>query len=303
MSEVRSNRYANDQTPGIQYVPAHGPIEALNDAMQEDGTLVIDGLLDPNTVEQINRELDPVMTGPTLGMKDAAIVGSGNRLNSSMRHSPTIANTVAAHPVLVQMAEAVLLEHCDTLQLGVTHVSDILAGEAAQPLHRDDFNWGHIKGRTHPLSITTIIALSEFTPATGGTRVIPGSHRWEDAYNASTSREKWKDGIYAEMSYPPGLHEELVVQPVMTPGSAISVLGVTVHSAGANTTVDFCRRGLAIQYCVGWIRATHANLLLYPPDIARNLPEPVQRLLGYQLEAKHCGQLEQGVDPITLLRD
>ena len=90
---------------------------------------------------------------------------------------------------------------------------------------------------------------------------------------------------------------------VMAPGSAISVLGVTVHGAGANTTVDFCRRGLGIQYCVGWIRATHANLLLYPPDVARNLPVPVQRLLGYQLEAKHCGQLEQGVDPITLLRD
>ena len=168
MSEVRSNRYANDQTPGIQYVPAHGPIEALNDAMQEDGTVVIEHLLDPDTVERINHELEPVMTGPSLEIRDVAIVGSGNRLNSSMRYSPTIANEVAAHPVLLQMAEAVLLEHCDTLQLGVTHVSDILAGETAQPLHRDDFNWGHIKGRTHPLSITTIIALSEFTPATGG---------------------------------------------------------------------------------------------------------------------------------------
>ena len=57
-----------------------------------------------------------------------------------------------------------------------------------------------------------------------------------------------------------------------------------------------------MSYCVGWIRASYANLLLYPPEFAKTLPEPVQRLLGYQLEAKHCGQLEQGVDPITLLK-
>ena len=243
------------------------------------------------------------MSTPTGGLTDASIVGAGRRLNSSMRHSPTITSKVAAHPVLLELAGSVLLDHCDTLQLGVTHVADVLPGEPAQPLHRDDFNWGHVKNRTHPLSVTTIIALDAFTPTTGGTRVIPASHRWSDAYEASTSRETWKDGIYAEKSYPSGLHDHLALQPELKPGSALSVLGVTVHGAGANSSVDARRRALVIQYCVGWIRATHANFLLYPPEIAREFPEPVQRLLGYQLEAKHCGQLEQGVDPISLLQD
>ena len=141
--------------------------------------------------------------------------------------------------------------------------------------------------------------------------MVPGSHRWADAYEASTRREMWKDGIYAEKSYPSGVHEDLTEHLTLAPGSAVTVLGTTVHGAGANTSADVCRRGLIVQYCVGWVRSTHSNLLLYPPDFAKTLPEPVQRLVGYQLEAKHCGQLEakhcgqleQGVDPITLLRD
>lgn len=286
----------------MKHLPASLPIQRLHDVMYQDGTIVLQQLLDGATVACINHELDPIMSGPNQGLTDATIVGAGRRLNSSLRYSPTIARCVAAHPVLVGLAESFLLEHCDTLQIGAVHVSDIFPGESAQPLHRDDFNWGHVKGRTHPLSVSTIIALSEFTPNTGGTRVIPGSHCWTDAYEVSTQRALWKEGIYAEKSYPPGVHEHLVVQPTLAPGSAVSVLGVTVHGAGANISVDIRRRGLVISYCVGWIRATHANLLLYPPEVARTFPEPVQRLLGYQLEAKHCGQLEQGVDPITLLQ-
>ena len=115
-------------------------------------------------------------------------------------------------------------------------------------------------------------------------------------------KSTWEDGIYLAMSYPPGLHEAAVVQPKLSPGSAFAFLGTTVHGAGANSSADVWRRAPVVQYCVGWIRPAHSNHLPYPPDIARNLPETVQRLLGYQLEAKHYGQLEQGVDPITLLR-
>ena len=301
MSDIKAGNVVNPPAPQIRRLPAGSSSLCLHDAMNEDGTIILEDLLEPDIVSRINRELDPIMSEPNHGLMDADIVGAGRRLNSSLRYSSTIVNFVAAHPVLIALAESFLLEHCDTLQIAAVHVSDIYPGEPAQSLHRDDYNWGHVKGRTHPLSITTIIALSEFSPITGGTRVAPGSHCWPDAYEASTRRDAWSEGIYAEKSYPPGVNEHHVVQPKLAPGSALSVLGVTVHGAGANISVDVRRRGLVVSYCVGWIRATHANLLLYPPDVAKTFPLPVQRLLGYQLEAKHCGQLEQGVDPITLL--
>lgn len=303
MSNLPSSGDVQSSTGGVQYLCASAPTEQLHEAMERDGTVVLKDLLDEPIIERINREMDPVLAGPALGLRDAAIVTEARRVNSSMRHSPTIAQEVAAHPVLMDLAGSFLLEHCDTLQIGATQVTEIHPGEPAQLLHRDDYNWGHVKGRTHPLSITTIIALTDFTPTFGATRVIPGSHRWDDALEASTSRETWKGGIYAEKSYPAGVHEELAVPLSFPAGSAVSVLGTTVHGGGSNTSANARRRGLVIQYCVGWIRTTHSNHLMYPPDFARTLPEPVQRLLGYQLEAKHCGQLEQGVDPITLLRD
>ena len=80
-------------------------------------------------------------------------------------------------------------------------------------------------------------------------------------------------------------------------------LGTTLHGAGANSTTAVLRRALQVKYCVGWLRPTANHYLLYPPEFAKTLPEPVQRLLGYQLEAKHIGMLEQGIDPIELLRD
>ena len=301
MSSVPTDRSAIASV--LEHLPKNAAIDTMHQSMAKDGAIVIEQLLDAATVDAINRELDPVMSGPNHGLRDAGIVGAGKRLNSSLRHCPTIATKVAANEVLVGVAGSFLLEHCDTLQLGATHVADVMPGEPEQALHRDDFNWGHIKGRSHPLSITTIIALDEFTPVTGSTRVIAGSHQWDDAYKASSARQKWRDGVYAEMVYPAGSLDHLADQPVMQPGTAVTVLGTTVHGAGANRSTDQRRRALVIQYCVGWIRATHANHLLYPPDIAKTLPEAVQRLLGYQLEAKHCGQLEQGVDPITLLRD
>ena len=299
----RQSTTDSSDTRAPQSFSATGSPTAMQSALRDDGVICVENVVDRHTIDQVNAELDPVLAGPTLGLKDVQIVSDGRRINSGLRHSPTLAREIAAHPLLMILANSVLLEYCETLQISATQVAEIGPGEPAQLLHRDDYTWGHVRGRSHPLSFVVIMALSEFKPEFGSTRVIPGSHRWDDAYQASARLDLWKDGIYTEKSYPRGLHEELVVHSTLEPGSALALLGTTVHGAGANSSLDVFRRGLVLQYCVGWIRTAHSNFLLYPPAVARTLPEPVQRLLGYQLEAKHCGQLEQGVDPIELLRD
>ena len=302
------NTQTQTTKPGTQLknsltsLPRSASATDVHNVLLSEGAVIIEDLLDEHTVEQINRELDPALSGPQLGFQDDKVVGQSRRLNATLRHSPTMVSDVVAHPVLINAAESVLLDHSDTLQL-VAVASEVVPGEDPQMLHRDDWNWGHVKGRSHPLSIFSIIALSEFTASTGATRVIPGSHRWEDAYDAATNKSAWRNGIYEEISFPRGLYDDLAVPALLRPGSAVMALGTTVHGAGANTSVDVYRRGLQIKYCVGWLRPTTNNYLLYPPEFAKTLPEPVQRLLGYQLEAKHIGMLEQGVDPIELLHD
>ena len=286
----------------IVSLPHDAPIDDIHRTLCEDGTVIIEDLLDLHAVESLNRELGPLLQGPQLGLQDDLVVGRTRRLNATLQHSPTMVDQVVAHPVLVESAEATLSAYCDTIQIGVSTATEIVPGEVAQMLHRDDWNWGHIQGRSHPLSIFSIIALSEFTEMNGATRVIPGSHLWEDAYQGSSRKESWRNGIYEEISFPLGMYDDLAIPAVLRPGSAVMALGTTVHGAGANTTADVHRRCVQMKYCMGWLRTTVNNYLLFPPEFARTLPEPVQRLLGYQLEARHLGMLEQGVDPIEILR-
>ena len=172
-------------------LPSSAAAHDVHRALSADGALIIEDLLDEQTVNQINAELDTALSGPQLGMQDDKVVGQSRRLNATLRHSPTMVKNVVAHPVLIDAAESVLLDHSDTLQL-VSVASEVVPGEDSQMLHRDDWNWGHVKGRSHPLSIFSIIALDEFTATNGATRIVLDSHRWEDAYAAATNKSAWR---------------------------------------------------------------------------------------------------------------
>ena len=62
----------------------------LHRALLEDGTVIIEDLLDESTVRKINTELTPALRGPQLGVQDDMVVGRTRRLNATLRHSPTM---------------------------------------------------------------------------------------------------------------------------------------------------------------------------------------------------------------------
>jgi hypothetical protein len=64
---------------------------------------------------------------------------------------------------------------------------------------------------------------------------------------------------------------------------------------------DHVRRGLVISYRLGWLAPAEKLLLSTPPELARTLPERVQRLIGYQLHRPNLGWIE-GQDPIRWLK-
>ena len=57
-----------------------------------------------------------------------------------------------------------------------------------------------------------------------------------------------------------------------------------------------------ISYCLGWLRQAENQYLAVPPDIARALPEELQRLLGYFVHEPNLGSVE-GQDPIRMLKE
>jgi ectoine hydroxylase-related dioxygenase (phytanoyl-CoA dioxygenase family) len=129
--------------------------------------------------------------------------------------------------------------------------------------------------KTFELMVNVMWALDDFTPDNGATRLAPGSHHWERA-----EVEQYEDGI---------------VEAAAPAGSAIIWLGSLLHGGGANRSSK-PRRGLVVSYSLAWLAPAEKLLLSIPPDVARALPERLQRLIGYQVHRPNLGWVE-GRDP------
>jgi ectoine hydroxylase-related dioxygenase (phytanoyl-CoA dioxygenase family) len=166
---------------------------------------------------------------------------------------------------------------CDGVELSATQAIGIEPGEPPQFLHRDEDIWPF----PHDFEIMAPVmwTLSAFTADNGATRFIPGSHLWPRDRQPLPG-----EAIAAEAP----------------PGSAIVWLGGTLHGGGANRTSEI-RKGLAFAYRLGWLAPQEKLLLTIPPDQARDMPEKLQRLIGYQVHRPALGVIE-GRDPIEWLR-
>jgi ectoine hydroxylase-related dioxygenase (phytanoyl-CoA dioxygenase family) len=122
--------------------------------------------------------------------------------------------------------------------------------------------------------------VTDFTERNGATRVIPGSHRFDDGL-----RFDEKDTEPAEM----------------LAGSVLLYTGAVYHGAGANRS-DETRTGLNLTYARAWLRQEENQYLAVPPETARELPESLLRLMGYARGAYALGYVDDLRDPLDALR-
>ena len=87
----------------------------------------------------------------------------------------------------------------------------------------------------------------------------------------------------------------------MPPGSIVLYTGRTVHGGGANKS-DAARVGINVDYALGWLRQEENQYLSVPLEVARDLPENIQRLMGYRQGAYALGYIDDSRDPIEVLR-
>jgi ectoine hydroxylase-related dioxygenase (phytanoyl-CoA dioxygenase family) len=162
-----------------------------------------------------------------------------------------------------------LLPSCARYQLNLGHFLQRGPGAEEQLLHRDEAVWSDVPRPAPELQMATVIAFVDFTRENGGTRIIPGSHRWPDR-NLSP----------AEQFAQPPPRAEQIAYAEMPAGSAVVYTGGTIHAGGSNST-EIPRRGAHLSYCLGWLRTEENNYLAIPPVIAAKLPRQAQELLGY----------------------
>ncbi len=274
----------------ITHVHANDPLELVLKALDADGAVIVEDLLDADTVARLNADLDPLLAAPATKRPflNAALqdfFGEQTRhITGVAGKSRVFATEVMLNPTLLSVCDEVLLPACSSYQLNLGHVLDRGPGSQAQFLHRDELVWIHLPSPHPTVQLASMIALVDFTARNGATLVVPGSHRGH-------GHER---------------HDGEAVAAEMPAGSAVIYLGSTLHGAGANQTSDEWRRGLHLSYVVGWLRTEENHYLTTWPDIARTLPKQAQQLLGYaahdaiNLAGGYLGAVELQ-DPVELM--
>jgi ectoine hydroxylase-related dioxygenase (phytanoyl-CoA dioxygenase family) len=187
---------------------------------------------------------------------------------------------LVVHPLVLGAVDK-LLSHSSGFQIHLTQVISIDPGEPAQKIHRDQWAFAFFPfPKGYEVSCNTLWAMTDFTEENGATRVIPGSHRFDDRLELDGS-----ETVPAEMAK----------------GSVLLYTGSLYHGAGANRS-DHTRRGVNLTYSVSWLRQEENQYLAVPLEVARTLPVDLLRLMGYSRGAYALGYVDDLRDPIEVVR-
>ena len=232
--------------------------------LSQTGYVVVEGLLTRDEAAAKRAELTSILDRTPTGRNE--FEGYNTRRVYALFAKTRAFDEAACHPLIAEVAEALLGPH----QLSAPTGIEIGPGEPAQVLHRDDSIYPLTE--PHPeVVLNTMWALDDFTEANGATRIVPGSHHWEPG--------RW-----------PG-EDDPVIQAEMPAGSVIFYVGHLFHGGGANQT-DRPRLGVILEYAASWLRAQENHLLAVPQEIARDLPERLQELLGYNIYPPFVGYVD-----------
>lgn len=259
--------------PSLKHLPATATNDDLMKVLAEDAAVIIDGLMTPDLLARVRTEIMPFVEATPPG-RDEFTGRHTTRTGALVARSPACRELVM-DKLVNEATAAFLAPFCDRYQLHLTQVIRIRPGQGAQVLHRDRLAWGGYLQRSIEPQLNMIWAVTDFTKENGATRVVPGSHLWEDGR---------------------GAHEDEITYAEMKAGSVILYTGSVIHSGGANVS-QADRVGINITYSLGWLRQEENQYLSCPPDIAASLPADLQRLIGYSMGSYALGYFSPPLPP------
>jgi ectoine hydroxylase-related dioxygenase (phytanoyl-CoA dioxygenase family) len=248
----------------------------LTEALDTQGYAILTEALEPEALTALQNELEPHFAARAVSR--ALFFGMNTKRIEALFAKSRVSRDMATHPLVLQAADHLLGPNCDRYQINLTQGIRINPGEAAQILHPDSalFPLSH---KPYEFVMNALWAYSDFTAQNGATVIVPGSHRWEEGRQPEPQE---------------------ITQAAMPAGSVLLYAASLLHGGGENRT-HAPRTGIAVGYCLGWLRQSENQYLSYPPEIARDFPEALQELIGYRVHRPNLGWVH-GHDPIALLR-
>jgi len=261
----------------IQHLPATTSAADVAAVIAADGCVVVDRVASTEVLDRLEAEMARYVEHTPFGTDDFA--GPRTRRTGGLIARSVAARELVLDPLVLGTVDQVLA-HVNNYQLHLTQLIRIEPGGPAQVIHRDQWAFDFFTFPVgYQVQCNTIWAATDFTEANGATRVVPGSHLAAD-----------------KLRYEPADTEPAEMER----GSVLLYLGSLYHGGGANTT-DADRVGVNITYSVGWLRQEENQYLTVPPEVAREVPERLQRLLGYSLGAYALGYVDDLRDPLDVL--
>ena len=251
--------------PGGPVIPrVEFAVEPVLEGLREHGVVVCEAVLDADRVASIRQELDEILEATPTGRND--FEGHGTKRIYRLFAKTRSFDDLAVEKVLLDVVEAMIGPPQLSAPTGIL----IGPGEVAQVLHRDDSIYP-LPQPHGEVVLNTMWAFDEFTADNGGTRFVPGSHKWGPGRTPG-----------------PGDPE---VQAAMPAGSVAFYTGSIWHGGGANRT-GTSRLGVILEYAAGWLRPQENHVLGVPPEVVASLPERLQELLGYNIYPPFLGYVD-----------
>jgi ectoine hydroxylase-related dioxygenase (phytanoyl-CoA dioxygenase family) len=262
----------------VEHLSRDAKVEEIAAAIARDGCAVVDRLVSADVLEKLRGEIGPYEEANRTGPDDFA--GRRTKRTGALIARSATARDLVMHPLVLGTVGQVLA-HATSFQLHLTQVISIGAGEPMQTIHRDQWAFDFFPfPNGYEVQCNTLWALTDFTAENGATRVIPGSNHYADRLQ----------------------FEESQTEPAeMAAGSVLFYTGALYHGGGANRS-SAVRTGVNITYNVSWLRQEENQYLACPAEIARTLPTPLLKLMGYSRAAYALGYVGDLRDPLEVLR-
>ncbi len=252
----------------LQYFDSKAPAADVAAATLKNGAAVVTDLVSADIADAVTVELRENLDDFGYRSKRDFSGHSTNRCHTVLTDAPSSVALIG-HDSVMDVADAILLPHCESYQIGSITAIEVCPGQKVQNLHRDDCIYPvQIPGVQTLLGC--IWALTDFTKENGATHVVPGSHR--------------------HISMGENVDFSSRVQAIMPKGSVLFYLGSTWHGAGENRSDD-ARMGLINNYSLGWLRPEVNQYLNVPIDLVRSYDVRMRCLLGYTTHDKKGNRL------------
>lgn len=250
------------------------PAELVGEICRRDGGLILSGAITRDEVDTINRDLDAVMEPLSGGSfaegeenKIADFLGTRTkRLPHIVKYSETYRNRVLNREAMMGYVAQTVPGQPGTHSLYASHAIEILPGETAQDLHRDGgglhLMLGLDNAKAPSLVVNAILALVDITEEMGATRVVPGSHLWDDYSHFPT--------------------QQASIPVLLNAGDIFFFTGKVLHGGGSNTTADAQRRVISSTYSVPFFMGEEAWPFVLTVDEVRTYPALLQKMLGFR---------------------